>query len=102
MMNTPSIGRRTRAWPRPGHRSGGNHAAPGACAGPEGSQNRHAGAAVRPVGAQGILEKMGAELAIDDINKAGGIKSLGGAKLKLLRIRHRRFSARKPRTPRSA
>src|ERR1700727_3392673 len=33
---------------------------------------------------QGILEKFGAELAIDDINKAGGIKSLGGAKLTLL------------------
>src|SRR6516162_4087403 len=33
---------------------------------------------------QGQLEQMGAELAIDDVNKAGGIKSLGGAKLKLV------------------
>jgi branched-chain amino acid transport system substrate-binding protein len=33
---------------------------------------------------QGILEKMGAELAIDDVNKAGGIEALGGAKLKLI------------------
>lgn len=32
----------------------------------------------------GILEKMGAEMAVDDVNKAGGIKALGGAKLKLL------------------
>ena len=37
-----------------------------------------------PWARQGILEKMGAELAIDDVNNAGGIKSLGGAKLKLL------------------
>ena len=35
---------------------------------------------------QGELEKLGAELAIDDINKAGGIKALGGAKLKLLAL----------------
>src|SRR5580698_5479225 len=37
-----------------------------------------------PWARQGILEKMGAELAIEDVNNAGGIKSLGGAKLKLL------------------
>ena len=37
-----------------------------------------------PWARQGILEKMGAELAIDDVNNAGGIKALGGAKLKLL------------------
>jgi branched-chain amino acid transport system substrate-binding protein len=37
-----------------------------------------------PWARQGILEKFGAELAIDDINKAGGIKSLGGVKLTLL------------------
>jgi branched-chain amino acid transport system substrate-binding protein len=37
-----------------------------------------------PWARQGILEKFGAEMAIDDINKAGGIKSMGGAKLKLL------------------
>lgn len=29
----------------------------------------------------GALSRLGAQLAIDDINKAGGIKSLGGAKL---------------------
>src|SRR6202795_3627851 len=33
---------------------------------------------------QGILKQMGAELAIDDVNKGGGIKALGGAKLKLV------------------
>ena len=33
---------------------------------------------------QGILKQMGAELAIDDVNKGGGIKALGGAKLKLI------------------
>ena len=37
-----------------------------------------------PWARQGILERMGAELAIDDINSAGGIKALGGAKLKLM------------------
>src|ERR1700690_4360718 len=37
-----------------------------------------------PWARQGILERMGAELAIDDINNAGGIKALGGAKLRLL------------------
>lgn len=33
---------------------------------------------------QGLLEQMGAEMAIDDVNKAGGIKALGGAKMKLV------------------
>jgi branched-chain amino acid transport system substrate-binding protein len=37
-----------------------------------------------PWARQGILEQMGARLAIDDINGAGGIKSMGGAKLKLI------------------
>jgi branched-chain amino acid transport system substrate-binding protein len=37
-----------------------------------------------PWARQGILEKFGANLAIYDINKAGGIKSMGGAKLKLM------------------
>lgn len=37
-----------------------------------------------PWARQGILEREGAELAIADVNKAGGIKALGGAKLKLL------------------
>lgn len=36
-----------------------------------------------PWARSGLLEKLGAEMAIDDINKAGGIKSLDGAKLKL-------------------
>ena len=39
-----------------------------------------------PWARQGILEKMGAELAIEDVNNAGGIKALGGAKLKLLEL----------------
>ncbi|HEX5325696.1 MAG TPA: ABC transporter substrate-binding protein [Acetobacteraceae bacterium] len=37
-----------------------------------------------PWAREGILERMGAEMAVDDVNKAGGIKALGGAKLKLL------------------
>src|SRR6266446_2646992 len=37
-----------------------------------------------PWARQGILEQMGAELAIEDVNKSGGIKALGGAKLKLV------------------
>ena len=37
-----------------------------------------------PWARQGILEQMGARMAIDDINSAGGIKSMGGAKLKLI------------------
>ena len=37
-----------------------------------------------PWARQGQLERMGAEMAIDDINKSGGIKSLGGVKMKLL------------------
>jgi branched-chain amino acid transport system substrate-binding protein len=37
-----------------------------------------------PWARQGDLVKKGAEMAIDDINQAGGIKSLGGAKLKLI------------------
>jgi branched-chain amino acid transport system substrate-binding protein len=37
-----------------------------------------------PWARQGILEQMGARLAIEDVNSAGGIKSLGGAKLKLV------------------
>jgi branched-chain amino acid transport system substrate-binding protein len=37
-----------------------------------------------PWARQGLLERMGAEMAIDDINKAGGVKALGGAKMKLV------------------
>jgi branched-chain amino acid transport system substrate-binding protein len=32
----------------------------------------------------GMLEQMGAQMAIEEVNAAGGIKSLGGAKLKLM------------------
>jgi branched-chain amino acid transport system substrate-binding protein len=39
-----------------------------------------------PWAEQGILEKAGAEMAVDDINQAGGIKSLGGAKVKLMSV----------------
>src|SRR5580658_2522647 len=39
-----------------------------------------------PWAEQGILEKAGAEMAVDDINQAGGIKGLGGAKVKLLSL----------------
>ncbi len=37
-----------------------------------------------PWARQGLLMRAGANLAIDDINGAGGIKALGGAKMKLL------------------
>lgn len=37
-----------------------------------------------PWAREGILERLGAEMAVDDVNRSGGIKSLGGAKLKLL------------------
>src|SRR5262249_54453920 len=37
-----------------------------------------------PWARQGILEQMGARMAIDDINNAGGVKALGGAKLTLI------------------
>lgn len=37
-----------------------------------------------PWARQGELMKKGADLAIEDINKAGGVKALGGAKLKLV------------------
>ena len=37
-----------------------------------------------PWARQGILEQMVRRMAIDDVNNAGGIKSMGGAKMKLL------------------
>lgn len=37
-----------------------------------------------PWARQGELLKMGAEMAIDEINEKGGIKALGGAKMKLI------------------
>ena len=37
-----------------------------------------------PWARQGILEQMGARMAVDDVNNAGGIKALGGAKLRLM------------------
>src|SRR4051812_31181899 len=39
-----------------------------------------------PWARSGLLEKLGAEMAIDDINSAGGIKALGGARLKLMQF----------------
>src|ERR1700733_6928848 len=37
-----------------------------------------------PWARSGLLEQMGARMAIDDVNSAGGIKALGGAKMKLI------------------
>ena len=37
-----------------------------------------------PWARSGLLEQMGARMAIDEVNAAGGIKALGGAKLKLM------------------
>ena len=54
-----------------------------------------------PWARQGILEQMGAEMAIDDVNAAGGIKALGGAKLKLL-VFDTATPRRRRRMPRSA
>jgi branched-chain amino acid transport system substrate-binding protein len=37
-----------------------------------------------PWARSGLLEQMGARMAVDDVNASGGIKSLGGAKLKMI------------------
>ena len=37
-----------------------------------------------PWARSGVLEQMGARMAVDDVNAAGGIKSLGGAKLTMV------------------
>jgi branched-chain amino acid transport system substrate-binding protein len=37
-----------------------------------------------PWARSGLLEQMGARMAVDDVNTAGGIKSLGGAKLTMV------------------
>src|SRR5688572_11638350 len=37
-----------------------------------------------PWARQGQLMQMGAEMAIEEINEGGGIKALGGAKMKLI------------------
>src|SRR5688572_22953782 len=39
-----------------------------------------------PWARQGQLMQMGAEMAIDEINEKGGIKALGGARLKLIMV----------------
>ncbi len=39
-----------------------------------------------PWARQGQLEKLGAEMAIDEINAKGGVKSMGGVKLELISI----------------
>ena len=44
-----------------------------------------------PWARSGLLEQMGARMAIDDVNAAGGIKALGGAKLKLMEFDCRRL-----------
>src|SRR5262249_53647869 len=41
-----------------------------------------------PWARQGQLLRMGADLAVDDINARGGIKSLGGAKLNIIYAAH--------------
>ena len=44
-----------------------------------------------PWARSGLLEQMGARMAIDEVNAAGGIKALGGAKLKLMEFDTRRL-----------
>ncbi|MBS0642339.1 MAG: ABC transporter substrate-binding protein [Proteobacteria bacterium] len=39
-----------------------------------------------PWAREGELQRQGAEMAIDDINKAGGIKALGGAPVRLIQL----------------
>ena len=39
-----------------------------------------------PLARQGIQMRMGASMAIDEINAAGGVKALGGAKMKLIEV----------------
>ena len=41
-----------------------------------------------PWARSGILEKLGAEMAIEDVNATGGIKSMGGAKLRNEEVGH--------------
>ena len=85
-MTTPKIGRRTALA------LGGAAAAAGTAAGTaRAAEPKEIEIALLvplsgPWAEQGILERLGAEMAIDDVNKAGGIKSLGGAKLKLLAL----------------
>ncbi len=54
-----------------------------------------------PWAREGELQRGGAEMAIDDINAAGGIKALGGAKVRLVQYDAGDWP-RKPRTPHSA
>ena len=49
----------------------------------------------------GAVMRHGAEMGVEHINAQGGIKSLGGAKLKLV-VLDSAIRPRKPRTPRSA
>ena len=44
-----------------------------------------------PWARQGTLVKWGAETAVNEINAAGGIKAMGGAKLELVADRRRRL-----------
>ena len=53
-----------------------------------------------PWARQGQLLRMGADLAVEDINARGGIKSLGGAKLNInLRRRRRQHGKGQERGP---
>ena len=40
----------------------------------------------------GQLIKLGAEMAVDEINEKGGVKAMGGAKLQLVSARCRRYA----------
>jgi branched-chain amino acid transport system substrate-binding protein len=58
---------------------------------PAGAQSKEVKVAViaplsGPWARQGQLMQMGAEMAIDEINEKGGIKALGGAKMKLILV----------------
>src|SRR5688572_8981634 len=37
-----------------------------------------------PWARQGVLKRLGGEMAVDDVNAAGGIRALGGARMKLV------------------
>ena len=84
MTNVSTIGRRGGAGPRPRHRRRRARRRAARARRPKEVKIAMLVPLSGPWARQGILEQMGARMAIDDINNAGGIKALGGAKLKLM------------------
>jgi len=57
---------------------------PGLRLGPDHGQDRQHPAALRAVGLGRLAEQTSQDMAVEEINSAGGIKSLGGAKIQML------------------